>query len=98
MTELVVPCFTDTVGAVAGALAGAVVGDAGIPVEWANNIREWPRSVSVMRLLAQRLGAQTESARQLGPLHYFWPGVLVRNLILLVIVLMHGLRRVFPPC
>ena len=88
---------TDTVGAIAGALAGAVVGEAGIPADWANNISEWPRSASFMRLLAQRLATQTELATPQGPLPYFWPGVLGRNLMFLLIVLMHGLRRVFPP-
>jgi hypothetical protein len=28
---------------------------------------------------------------------YFWPAVIPRNLILLLVVLLHGLRRLLPP-
>jgi len=28
---------------------------------------------------------------------YFWPAVLPRNLLFLIVVLLHGLRRLAPP-
>jgi ADP-ribosylglycohydrolase len=36
---------TDTVAAITGGICGAEVGEAGIPAEWINRIRDWPRSV-----------------------------------------------------
>ena len=35
----------DTTGAVVGGIAGATVGQGGIPAEWLQGILEWPRSV-----------------------------------------------------
>ncbi len=83
---------TDTVGAIVGALAGAEVAKAGIPAEWMNGICEWPRSIGFMERVADRLAKGGE-----GQVSYFWPGVLPRNLIFLVIVLAHGFRRLLPP-
>jgi len=83
---------TDTVGAIAGALAGAVVGERGIPGDWIDGICDWPRSVSLIRGVADRL-AQGDG----GPVRYLWPATLPRNLIFLVMVLLHGLRRLLPP-
>lgn len=88
---------TDTVGAVVGALAGAVIGSRGIPAAWVDSIHEWPRSVGFMRILAKRLSDQYISAEPLGPVPYCWPGVLLRNLLFFAVVLGHGFRRLFPP-
>jgi ADP-ribosylglycohydrolase len=88
---------TDTVGAIAGALAGSVTGDAGIPEAWVNRICEWPRSVSFIRCLAKRLALQSCLVEPLGTLRYFWPGTLVRNVVFLIVVLAHGFRRLLPP-
>lgn len=33
----------------------------------------------------------------MAPVPLFWPGLLLRNLIFLVIVLAHGFRRLLPP-
>jgi ADP-ribosylglycohydrolase len=82
---------TDTTGAIVGALAGATVGAEGIPSEWIDGLIEWPRSVAWMRSLASRL------ADQGGPPSYFWPGLLVRNPLFLLLVLLHGFRRMLPP-
>ena len=88
---------TDTVGAIVGALAGASAGEAGIPNEWRNGIWEWPRSITVMRDLAARLEQQTSQQNSVGPIHYFWPGLILRNLVFLAAVLLHGFRRLLPP-
>jgi len=88
---------TDTVGAIVGALAGASCGDHAIPAEWLTGIAEWPRSCTLMRRVAGRLAAQQTASQPLGPLRYFWPGLIPRNLLFLAAVLVHGFRRLAPP-
>jgi ADP-ribosyl-[dinitrogen reductase] hydrolase len=90
----------DTTGAIVGALAGATVGRLGIPSDWLSGIVEWPRSVHWIGKLAERL-VQTIQApatvpRQ-KPISLAWPAVLFRNLFFLLIVLVHGFRRLVPP-
>jgi hypothetical protein len=91
---------SDTTGAITGALVGATVGEAGIPADWVAGLLEWPRSVSWMQALGDRLAAQfseREQARSRGPLRLFWLGLLPRNLLFLLVVLLHGFRRLLPP-
>ncbi len=88
---------TDTAGAILGALMGASVGVDGIPSEWRNHICEWPRSVTFMLRVARRLAAQRGASAPIGPVRYFWPGLIPRNLLFLVVVLLHGFRRLAPP-
>ena len=88
---------TDTVGAVVGALAGVSVGKQGVPIEWLNTICEWPRSVAVTEQIAVRLARQKAIGQPYGPVHYFWPGLIPRNLLLLATILVHGFRRLLPP-
>ena len=85
---------TDTVGAIAGALAGAEVGSAGIPREFVDGIIEWPRSMTWMRRLADRLRQQTQTLHPAGALPVFWPAIPPRNVVFLLIVLTHGFARV----
>lgn len=97
--EAVLDCGgdTDTTGAIAGALAGATVGASGIPKTWLDGIVDWPRSVRLLERVAERLAAQREEGRPLGSVPYPWVGVLPRNLLFLILVLAHGLRRLGPP-
>jgi len=88
---------TDTVGAILGALAGVSGGTYCIPAEWLNSLWEWPRSRSVMEQIAARLAEQRASTQPRGPVHYFWPAVMLRNFLFLVAVLLHGFRRLAPP-
>ena len=88
---------TDTVGAILGALAGVVVGKNGIPIEWLNEIWEWPRSVSFMGKIAANLAEQTSSSQPVGPVSYFWPAIILRNFVFIGAVLVHGFRRLAPP-
>ena len=88
---------TDTVGAIVGALAGASAGVDGIPNEWMDGVWEWPRTLALMHNLAERLEKQTSQQNSIGPVRYFWPGLIFRNLVFLAVVLLHGLRRLFPP-
>ena len=87
---------TDTVGAIAGALAGAEVGFVGIPREFVDGIIEWPRSMTWMRRLADRLRQQTQIFQPTGALPVFWPAILPRNVVFLLIVLAHGFARILP--
>jgi len=88
---------TDTVGAIVGALCGASGGVERIPREWIEGIVEWPRSVGFMKTVARRLGEQKTSGQPLGEVRYFWPGVILRNVVFLIVVLAHGFRRLLPP-
>lgn len=82
---------TDTVGAIAGALAGATVGEQGIPKQWQTGICDWPRNPQLLRRIADALTTQSHQA-----VGYFWPAVLPRNLLFLLVVLLHGLLRLVP--
>lgn len=88
---------TDTSGAIAGALAGAVVGERGIPTEWVQGIFEWPRGPKLLREIADPLAEESQQPIGGSPVRYFWPGVVLRNAVFLVVVLLHGLRRLLPP-
>jgi ADP-ribosylglycohydrolase len=87
---------TDSVGAIVGALAGTDVGRESIPFEWLSGICEWPRTNRSLEQIAERLARQKEVGRPLGPVRYFWPGLIPRNFIFLVAVLLHGFRRLLP--
>jgi ADP-ribosyl-[dinitrogen reductase] hydrolase len=100
---------TDTVGAIAGALAGAVVGEEGIPqewvdvyteddaipVEWGGGFQDWPRSTKVLQEIADRLAAMREG-QAAGEVRYFWPALPLRNLKFLVLVMWHVCKRMVP--
>jgi ADP-ribosyl-[dinitrogen reductase] hydrolase len=88
---------TDTLGAIFGALMGARVGSRGIPIEWLGGICDWPRSVGLLNRVALRLGTQKTTGRPCGPVRYFWLGLLFRNLVFMVTILTHGVRRLCPP-
>jgi hypothetical protein len=102
---------TDSTAAIVGGLVGATTGEAGLPRQWLDGIAEWPRTVLWMRTLGRRLAAAADckdsgaapacvassSSPLPSPLPLFWPGLIVRNVIFLAIVLLHGFRRLFPP-
>jgi len=87
---------TDTVGAIIGALAGTTCGEQGIPTEWLARIWEWPRSCGFIKQVATGLAQQSTARKPLGPVRYFWPGLIPRNLLFLLIVLTHGFMRMAP--
>ena len=88
---------TDTAGAIYGGIAGAGVGEAGIPPPWLDNIVEWPRSVHWIKLLGQATGRAIAGEHDVRGPTYFVPGILPRNLVFLLVVLSHGFRRLAPP-
>lgn len=83
---------TDTVGAIAGAIAGTTVGSNGIPDQWLSALKEWPDTKSSMSkcatLLFKREKSRSSLLRSLG--------VLLRNIFFLMIVLTHGFMRFIP--
>lgn len=87
---------TDTVGAMAGALCGVHVGHEGIPQDWRESVCEWPRSMGLLGEAAQRLAQLSSGDTESKPVCYFWPGLLLRNAVFLLLVLGHGLRRLWP--
>ena len=84
---------TDTVGAIAGGLAGATVGEDGIPKEWIDNILEYPRSVNVLRQVADKLAVENSDRK---PVKYFWPAIIPRNVLMALIVFGHIALRALP--
>ena len=87
---------TDTAGAIFGGIVGTRVGREGIPEAWLSNIVEWPRTMSWLKRLGNAVAGAGQSDAAKCPA-YFIPGVLLRNLLFLIIVLAHGLRRLAPP-
>jgi ADP-ribosylglycohydrolase len=83
---------TDTVAAIAGSLAGAECGTDAIPAEWVYGICEWPRGIIQLRSLGERI-ADPECRE---PVRYFAAAVVLRNLLFLAVVLVHGFRRLLP--
>jgi len=83
---------TDTVAAITGGLCGAELGEEAIPTDWLDGINEWPRSVRYIRKVARAL--ELANAK---PPRMFWPALPLRNLFFLIVVLLHGLRRLLPP-
>jgi len=93
---------TDTTGAIAGAIAGAVVGEQGIPEEWIDGILEYPLSIKVLKKIADALAFNSVTSEQLSVISYlgslFIPcAAVIRNLFFLCVILLHGVRRLFPP-
>lgn len=82
---------TDTTAAILGGIIGAGAGLAGIPERWRRGICDWPWNAAYMNELAAALGAGGPVPRRLFFL------VPVRNLAFMLIVLLHGFRRLLPP-
>jgi ADP-ribosyl-[dinitrogen reductase] hydrolase len=85
----------DTTGAIAGALAGAALGASAIPEDLLDGLIVWPRTVPEMRLLAAAL--DRSRASRIGYSRPRWAAQCSRSMLLLVAVLSHSLRRLFPP-
>ena len=85
---------TDTVAAIVGGIVGAAVGVEGIPAAWLDGLKDWPRTTRWMRQLGTALARADGAAR---PPRLFIPGIVVRNLVFLAVVLLHGFRRLLPP-
>lgn len=88
---------TDTVAAIVGGIVGARVGPMGIPKVWLDDLKDWPRSKAWMQRLGFQL-ASTKAVKLKRPAEsVFFPFALLRNLVFMSIVLVHGFRRLLPP-
>ncbi len=88
---------TDTTAAIVGAIVGARVGKGGLPADWLAGLWEWPRSVRWIDRLGRRLAQVRLTGTPQRALRLFVPGLFVRNLFFLVVVLLHAFRRLLPP-
>ncbi len=88
---------TDTTAAILGGILGARVGKDAIPHPWQANFWEWPRTLAWLQQLGHRLSQSMEQQQPSKSLGLCWPGLFLRNLCMIPIVLCHGLRRLFPP-
>jgi hypothetical protein len=97
--ESVIECGgdTDTVAAIAGALAGAGFGVAGIPQNWIDGIVDAPINVAILQKVAEQLSLLVQTGQSPGRVRYFWMLSILRNLFFLLVVLWHGFRRLAPP-
>ena len=97
--EAVIDCGgdTDTVAAIAGALAGATVGESGIPKDWIDGIYDFPVNITLLRKTATLLAELVSNGSSTERVQCFWLASIPRNLFFLLIVLGHGMRRLLPP-
>jgi ADP-ribosyl-[dinitrogen reductase] hydrolase len=86
---------TDSVAAIAGGIAGAEVGEKGIPATWIHDIWEWPRSTAYIRKLAEAITQKLEGKSVSPPKLAMWM-ILPRNLLFLFVVISHGFLRLIP--
>ena len=101
-SDVIVTCIrcggdTDTVASVAGSLSGAYLGFEQIPCRLGSQICDYPFAYS--RLLSLSIGlAGIGSGRYLERwIGLRWFLMPLRNIVLLLIVLLHGIRRIAPP-
>ena len=88
---------TDTTAAILGGILGAGTGTTSIPKPWLDNLWEWPRSVGWMERLATALSQSRDGGEEHPMPSLFFPLVLVRNVLFLGVVLVHGFRRLLLP-
>jgi ADP-ribosyl-[dinitrogen reductase] hydrolase len=89
---------TDTTGAITGALCGVTRGESAIPRQWREKILDFPRNPQLLVKIANKLEENINNNYQKNtPVNYGWWWILPRNLLFLIIVLMHGFRRLLPP-
>jgi len=88
---------TDTTAAILGGIVGARVGKRGIPQGWLDGLMEWPRTVAWMEALGRRLARASSQGDRQRALSLPLSGLPLRNLFFLIVVLLHGFRRLLPP-
>ncbi|NKB36022.1 MAG: ADP-ribosylglycohydrolase family protein [Gammaproteobacteria bacterium] len=88
---------TDTVAAIIGGIVGANVGKKGIPEDWLENLRDWPRDKTYLHLLGEELTA-VKYLKKKGRAQWMdFVRLLLRNAFFMIWVLAHGFRRLLPP-
>lgn len=87
----------DTTGAIVGALVGASAGRDGIKADWRAGLWEWPRTGARMEQLGARLADSLGDGKRRPPVRINPVAVLGRNTLFLIVILLHGFRRLLPP-
>jgi hypothetical protein len=80
-----------------GGIVGSAVGPEGIPHAWLEKLLEPTRSVQWMKHLAHQLDSCLETGITDRPIKLPIVSLLFRNLFFLIIVIVHGFRRLLPP-
>ena len=89
---------TDTMGAITGALLGATLGSESIPRSWQTRMIDYPRDLDLLILIAEKLEHNIlHNYARNKPVKYNWWWIIPRNILFLLVVLIHGFRRLFPP-
>jgi ADP-ribosylglycohydrolase len=88
---------TDTTAAILGGIIGASVGQRGIPTLWLEGLWEWPRTVKWIKLLGKRLADVFHQEAMSQSLSLPVYGLFLRNLLFIIVVIVHGFRRLLPP-
>ncbi len=86
---------TDTTAAILGGIIGSRVGREGISLTWQKKIIEWPRSISWMRKLSERLANVLTTNTPQKSLALFWGGIFPRNVFFVFCICIHVLKRFF---
>lgn len=85
---------TDTTAAILGGIAGATCGKRSIPKSLLDNLFEWPRSVSWMEKVSEYLYLKYVQKEDKTKVSLFWPGVFVRNVFFLGVIIFHAIYRI----
>lgn len=88
---------SDTTAAILGGIMGAGVGKEGIPEQWLAGLIEWPRSAKWIEKLGKRLAESCSKREALKALRLSISGLMLRNIFFMIVVLLHGFRRILPP-
>jgi len=88
---------TDTVAAITGGIVGAGLKADEIPMNLKQGLVDWPLTLNWINRLGSALHLSLTSDNKVRTPRFFYPFVLTRNLVFLVIVLLHGFRRLLPP-
>lgn len=85
---------TDTTGAILGGLLGARPSTEQMPEDWLAGVRDFPITPALIRRIAQEAASDSTSRVRTS---WRWLVRLPRNVVFFAIVLIHAMRRVFPP-
>ncbi len=88
---------TDTTAAILGGIIGASVGEGGIPKLWLQGLWEWPRNVKWIKLVGKRLANVVHQEVFDESLSVPIFAIFLRNLLFIIVVIVHGFRRFLPP-
>jgi ADP-ribosylglycohydrolase len=88
---------TDTVAAIVGGIIGARVGKEGIPKQWLERMWEWPRSTAWIEQVGERLAVVSATGVPQPAVSLPVWALSLRSIGFTAVVLVHGLRRLFPP-